>query len=544
MLFSTYTFLFQFLPATVLAFAAARRHSPRAGIMVLAGASLFFYGAWRPVYLLLLIASIGVNFALGLRMEDPLRRRATGTLGVALNLALLCYFKYTNFIFDSLNTLTGAPLPFVNIILPLGISFFTFQQIAYLVDVMRGAKVERDIVSYTLFVSFFPHLIAGPLVHHAEMIPQFKRGRTGRSALLAARGLAIFAAGLFKKVVVADNLAQFVSPVFAHLDAGGGVTTEWAWLATLAYTLQIYFDFSGYSDMAIGLALSGDLDHRILAALAHHAVALPARLPLYSARGQPARRAAALSELVGDDAARRALAWRGLEFPDLGRPARHLSQHQSSLARLARRQTGGPHDRADSERLWLGRHLLRRRDRLGVLSRQDGGGGMANVAGPVRSRGRQLRLRILRHSAADGFADPGGGGAVVADRRRRGRVGARPFPLPAQCPAAVSLPRISPGAGAGGIGAMAAECGMGAGDWNCAGGLAVRHVAAVGIFVFPVLSASLAILQIVRDASISTASSLEPGRDLHDFDVFADRALAFGAHAGRLSGPLRAASLG
>jgi alginate O-acetyltransferase complex protein AlgI len=255
MLFSSYTFLFQFLPATLLAFAAARRHSPRAGIMVLAGASLFFYGAWRPVYLLLLIASIAINFGLGLRMEDPQQRRAIGTFGVALNLAVLCYFKYTGFIFDSINTLTGAPLPFFNIVLPLGISFFTFQQIAYLVDVMRGARVERDIVSYTLFVSFFPHLIAGPLVHHAEMIPQFKRGRTGRSSVLAARGLAIFAAGLFKKVVIADNLAQFVSPVFTHLDAGGAVTTPWAWLATLAYTLQIYFDFSGYSDMAIGLAL-------------------------------------------------------------------------------------------------------------------------------------------------------------------------------------------------------------------------------------------------------------------------------------------------
>jgi alginate O-acetyltransferase complex protein AlgI len=255
MLFSSYAFLFQFLPATVLAFAAARCHSPRAGIMVLAGASLFFYGAWRPVYLLLFIASIGINFGLGLRMEDPFRRRAIGTFGVALNLAALCYFKYTNFVFDSLNMLTGAPLPFANIVLPLGISFFTFQQIAYLVDVMRGAKIERDIVSYTLFVSFFPHLIAGPLVHHAEMIPQFRRGRSGRSAVLAARGLAIFAAGLFKKVVIADNLAQFVSPVFAHLDAGGGVTTPWAWLATLAYSLQIYFDFSGYSDMAIGLAL-------------------------------------------------------------------------------------------------------------------------------------------------------------------------------------------------------------------------------------------------------------------------------------------------
>src|SRR5579862_8983174 len=255
MLFSSYTFLFQFLPAVALAFAAARRHSPRAGILVLAGASLFFYGAWKPIYLLLLLASIGANFSLGLLMEDPSRRRTIGMLGVALNLAALCYFKYANFILDSVNALTGAPLPFVDIVLPLGISFFTFQQIAYLVDVMRGAKVERDIVSYALFVSFFPHLIAGPLVHHAEMIPQFKRGRTGRSAVLAARGLAIFAAGLFKKVVIADNLAQFVSPVFAHLDGGGGVSTSWAWLATLSYTLQIYFDFSGYSDMAIGLAL-------------------------------------------------------------------------------------------------------------------------------------------------------------------------------------------------------------------------------------------------------------------------------------------------
>jgi D-alanyl-lipoteichoic acid acyltransferase DltB (MBOAT superfamily) len=255
MLFSSYTFLFQFLPATLLAFAAARRHSPRAGVLVLAVASLFFYGAWRPAYLVLLLASVAMNFSLGLLMENPLRRRAVGAFGVAVNLLALCYYKYTGFILDAVGTVSGISVPSVDIVLPLGISFFTFQQIAYLVDIMRGAKVERDVVSYTLFVCFFPHLIAGPLVHHAEMIPQFKRSRTGRSAVLAARGLAIFAAGLFKKVVIADNLAQFVSPVFAHLDAGGSVTTPWAWLATLAYALQIYFDFSGYSDMAIGLAL-------------------------------------------------------------------------------------------------------------------------------------------------------------------------------------------------------------------------------------------------------------------------------------------------
>jgi alginate O-acetyltransferase complex protein AlgI len=255
MLFSSYTFLFEFLPATVLAFLAARRHSPRAGILVLAVASLFFYGAWKPIYLLLLIASVAMNFSLGLGMEDPRRRPVIGAFGVALNLMVLCYFKYTGFILGTVSTVSGIPLTFSDIVLPLGISFFTFQQIAYLVDIMRGAKVERDIVSYTLFVCFFPHLIAGPLVHHAEMIPQFKRSRIGRSAVLAARGLAIFAAGLFKKVVIADNLAQFASPAFAHLDAGGGITTSWAWLAILAYTLQIYFDFSGYSDMAIGLAL-------------------------------------------------------------------------------------------------------------------------------------------------------------------------------------------------------------------------------------------------------------------------------------------------
>jgi D-alanyl-lipoteichoic acid acyltransferase DltB (MBOAT superfamily) len=255
MLFSSYEFLFQFLPATILAFAAARRHSPRAGIMVLAGASLVFYGAWRPIYLLLLIASIAINFSLGLRMNDPVHCRAIGSIGVAINLAVLGYFKYTGFLIDSISALSGIQLPFSAIILPLGISFFTFQQIAYLVDIMRGAKVERDIVSYMLFVSFFPHLIAGPLVHHAEMIPQFKRSRTGRSAILAARGLAIFVAGLFKKVVIADSLVQFVSPVFAHLDNGGGVTLPLAWLAILAYTLQIYYDFSGYSDMAVGLAL-------------------------------------------------------------------------------------------------------------------------------------------------------------------------------------------------------------------------------------------------------------------------------------------------
>jgi D-alanyl-lipoteichoic acid acyltransferase DltB (MBOAT superfamily) len=254
MLFSSFTFLFQFLPSVILAFAAARLHSPRAGIVVLASASLVFYGAWNPPYLILFVASIAANYALGRWMERSAHSRTIGSVGVALNLAALGYFKYLNFLIDTLNQLPGVSLSVSSTVLPIGISFFTFQQIAYLVDVMRGAPVERSIVNYALFVSFFPHLIAGPLVHHAEMIPQFRRTRAG-SSVMVAQGGAVFVAGLFKKVVVADGLAQFVSPVFAHTDTGGGVTAAWAWLATLAYTLQIYYDFSGYSDMAIGLAL-------------------------------------------------------------------------------------------------------------------------------------------------------------------------------------------------------------------------------------------------------------------------------------------------
>ena len=442
-------------------------------------------------------------------MEDPLRRRAIGMFGVALNLALLCYFKYTNFIFDSINTLTGAPLPFFNIVLPLGISFFTFQQIAYLVDVMRGAKVERDIVSYTLFVSFFPHLIAGPLVHHAEMIPQFKRGRTGRSAVLAARGLAIFAAGLFKKVVIADNLAQFVSPVFAHLDAGGGVTTPWAWLATLAYTLQIYFDFSGYSDMAVGLALLFGIRLPVNFRSPYKATSIIEfwrrwhitlsrflrdylYIPLGGNRLGEQRR---YLNLMRDDAARRAVARRGLEFPDLGRPAWPLSLRQSSLAgwrgdgaaaNLVPAATSESH-KAFSWAItffavviaWV---FFRARTVAGAWQMLGGLFGFEAGSSAYASPGilRLMDLPILV-----------GEERLLADRRRRGGAGARDRAWPAQCSATVRLSRIPPRAGARELAAMAAERGVGVGVGAGAGDLAVRHVAAAGISVFPVLSALL-----------------------------------------------------
>src|SRR6516225_5997732 len=255
MLFSSYIFVFIFLPIIISAFALGRLHSTRAAVVVLAIASLYFYAAWKHTYVFLLLGSILLNFSLGLLARQRDRRRTIVIVGVILNLLLLGYFKYANFFAENFNLLAGTDLKFDKIVLPIGISFFTFQQIAYLVDVERNAPVERNPVNFTLFVTFFPHLIAGPLVHHAEMIPQFKRPELKRFSVLAARGAAIAVAGLFKKVVLADSFAQFASPAFAHVDGGGTIGSFWAWTATLAYALQIYFDFSGYSDMATGLAL-------------------------------------------------------------------------------------------------------------------------------------------------------------------------------------------------------------------------------------------------------------------------------------------------
>jgi alginate O-acetyltransferase complex protein AlgI len=255
MLFSSYKFIFIFLPILMLAFALGRLYSARAAVVVLAIASLYFYAAWKRAYVFLLLGSIVLNFSLGLLASRSDRRRAMVFAGVILNLLLLGYFKYATFLADNFNLLAGTNLKFDKIVLPIGISFFTFQQIAYLVDIRRSAPVERNPVNFTLFVTFFPHLIAGPLVHHAEMIPQFKRTELKRFSLLAARGAAIAVAGLFKKVVLADSFAQFASPAFEHVDGGGVISGFWAWIATLAYALQIYFDFSGYSDMATGLAL-------------------------------------------------------------------------------------------------------------------------------------------------------------------------------------------------------------------------------------------------------------------------------------------------
>ena len=260
MLFNSYIFIFLFLPVTLLVFfriGSSGHH--RLAISWLVGASLFFYGWWNPAYLGLILFSILFNYAFGITLANASgspssRNRTALTLGIAVNLGLLGYFKYANFFVDTINHATGAGWHLETIILPLAISFFTFQQIAYLVDAWQGKTREYNFLHYCLFVTFFPQLIAGPIVHHREMLPQFARDSIYKlNHRNLAIGLTIFFVGLFKKVIIADNMALYATPVFDMAEAGEELSFFLAWQGAISYTLQLYFDFSGYSDMAIGL---------------------------------------------------------------------------------------------------------------------------------------------------------------------------------------------------------------------------------------------------------------------------------------------------
>jgi len=256
-LFNSVEFIFLFLPITLSVFYLLRFFQPLwVSTCWLVIASLFFYGWWEPAYLLIIAVSIAVNYGLGLWMDRISKGRfAVLCSGVFFNLALLGYYKYTNFLIDNLNAHAGFAFEVQKIVLPLAISFFTFQQIAYIVDTYRRQDREMDFLRYCLFVTFFPQLIAGPIVHHNEMIPQFAKNFLRRQIPMhLAVGLSIFIIGLFKKVVLADGAALYATPVFDAALHGYTLSFFEAWCGTLAYTLQIYFDFSGYSDMAIGLA--------------------------------------------------------------------------------------------------------------------------------------------------------------------------------------------------------------------------------------------------------------------------------------------------
>ncbi|MGQ0684163.1 MBOAT family O-acyltransferase [Bradyrhizobium sp.] len=228
--------------------------SVAAAKMWLIAASLAFYSWWGLAYLPLITVSILVNYGIGTALGyGKLRRRELLLVaGLIFNLALLGYFKYANFLVDNLNV-AGANIQLARIALPLAISFFTFQKIAYLVDSYRGQTVGYNFLDYALFVTFFPQLIAGPIVHHKEIVPQFAN-RQNRPVVPdnIATGLCILGIGLFKKVIVADTFAGWATPGF---DTAASLSFVEAWVTSLSYTFQLYFDFSGYTDMAIGAAL-------------------------------------------------------------------------------------------------------------------------------------------------------------------------------------------------------------------------------------------------------------------------------------------------
>jgi D-alanyl-lipoteichoic acid acyltransferase DltB (MBOAT superfamily) len=261
-LFNSYEFLFAFLPTTVAVFLLLGRVSRELALSWLIIASLLFYAWWRPLNVLIIAPSIAANYLfaralLALARDESRERLRTLVLaiGVAFNIGFLGYFKYANFAVTVTNDITGTDFILEQIILPLGISFITFQKIAFLVDVAGRRVTDFTLRNYLLFVLFFPQLIAGPIVHYRESIPQFLRASCRFDATLFATGLTLFTIGLFKKVILADGGAQYVSPVFEYAASGGVVTLLQGWEAAIGFTLQIYFDFSAYSDMACGAAL-------------------------------------------------------------------------------------------------------------------------------------------------------------------------------------------------------------------------------------------------------------------------------------------------
>lgn len=266
MLFNSYTFIALFLPLTVLGFWLCGRFQwSRGHIVWLTLTSFFFYIYWKPIYFLLLLASISSNYAIGRQIEAARRHDRPSDrwlwLGIALNLSLLGYYKYIGFSIATLDYWLDLQLAQPDIILPLAISFYTFTQIAYLVDAHRGETLQMryNWMSYSLFITFFPQFIAGPILRSNELLPQLQA--EDKQAKLDsenfARGLTLFVFGLAKKVLIADSLSPWVEPVFSHaVDA----TFLEVWVAALAYTFQLYFDFSGYSDMAIGLGWLFNID--------------------------------------------------------------------------------------------------------------------------------------------------------------------------------------------------------------------------------------------------------------------------------------------
>ena len=262
MLFNSPLFLFLFLPATVAAYIVLRQIAgPRAVLGLLLLASLFFYGWWNPIYVPLLFGLAAFNFLVARRITAAREAGRSDwvsvllTFGIVADIAVLGYFKYTDFFLDTANALFRTNFILQHILLPLGISFFIFQKIAYLVDTSRGDVKGHDFLEYCFFVMFFPQLLAGPITHHEVIFSQIKG--PWAFALKPSNfmlGLTIFVIGLFKKVVLADNFAPIANNMFSAAAAGEPLDFFTAWQGLIAFKFQLYFDFSGYSEMALGAA--------------------------------------------------------------------------------------------------------------------------------------------------------------------------------------------------------------------------------------------------------------------------------------------------
>lgn len=259
MLFNSYEFIFAFLPITFFIYFFLLHQRMVVGAKAfLVFASLFFYSWWNIVYLPLILSSMLFNYAIGSSLNSNLKKikfnkKSILIFGILANVSLLGYFKYADFFISNVNYFSTEHMDLLHLALPLAISFFTFQQIAYLVDSYRGETAEYDFLNYSLFVTFFPQLIAGPIVHHKEMMPQFaSKWNLVKNYKNIAAGLFIFSIGLFKKVVIADQFAVWATNGF---DKAETLNLIEAWATSLSYTFQLYFDFSGYTDMAIGAAL-------------------------------------------------------------------------------------------------------------------------------------------------------------------------------------------------------------------------------------------------------------------------------------------------
>lgn len=257
MLFNSAIFIFGFLPVVLLVYWGLHRAGKtQAALSFLVPASLVFYAYWNPPFVLLLIASILFNYSFGNIIARGRRKKAALSIAVIVNLAVLGWFKYAIMLADTLNFMGDFTFDPGDIFLPLGISFFTFHQITYLIDIYRSKITPAGFRNYALYVGFFPQLIAGPIVRAWEIVPQFEKF-TGSEKFWRnmAVGSGFFITGLFKKVFIADTLALYATPVFEMAKLGKSLTFFDGWSGALAYTFQLYFDFSGYSDMAIGIAL-------------------------------------------------------------------------------------------------------------------------------------------------------------------------------------------------------------------------------------------------------------------------------------------------